>query len=185
MTHNTSITFDEFIEYENTHKACSKCGHTKHLSEFPKKCSGESRGHISRCKRCKRQQEKQWASRNKSTIAKYAKRYSSTEAAKSKYAAYKQSNNGKIAIQHNHLKKCYGLSPEQYAELVERSNNKCELCGGSLVPGKKGGRSLVVDHDHDTGRVRGLIHSTCNSGLGMFNDDIAMLKKAILYLEQH
>lgn len=58
----------------------------------------------------------------------------------------------------------------------------CAICG--KLPGKtNGGRPLAVDHDHKTGRVRGLLCENCNNGLGRFKDNPAFLREAVGYLE--
>lgn len=66
----------------------------------------------------------------------------------------------------------YGLSGE---EIDAFKNNGCELCGQL-------GKRMHTDHNHSTGKYRGVLCSKCNNGLGFFNDDVAQLFKAIEYL---
>jgi hypothetical protein len=61
--------------------------------------------------------------------------------------------------------------------MKKSQENKCWICESKT--------SLVVDHDHSTGKVRGLLCSLCNTSLGGFKDNIESLKKAIEYLETH
>lgn len=68
----------------------------------------------------------------------------------------------------------YGLTEKDYEAIKELQGGKCLICG-------RGGR-LVVDHDHESGEVRGLLCSNCNTGLGMFKDSVQSLQNAILYL---
>jgi hypothetical protein len=82
-----------------------------------------------------------------------------------------------------HLKKRYGLTPEQAAAL----GTACHICG--TVEGrvsKKTGKAhrLHIDHDHATGRVRGLLCNGCNCGIGYFAHDIERMRLAIDYLER-
>ena len=70
--------------------------------------------------------------------------------------------------------KLYGLTHEEYLVLYDTQQGRCALCAAE--------GELVVDHCHTTGRVRGLLCRLCNSGLGMFKDDTAVLAKAIAYL---
>ena len=56
----------------------------------------------------------------------------------------------------------------------------CAICGGVNDPP---GRRLAIDHDHVTGQVRGLLCYRCNSAIGLFKDDVTVLRRAILYLE--
>lgn len=81
----------------------------------------------------------------------------------------------------NKLQRHYGLTPEQYDALLERQGGRCAICVGE-GPGRKGSDFFAVDHDHDTGMIRGLLCSTCNMGLGSFKDDPTRLSKAIEYL---
>ena len=75
----------------------------------------------------------------------------------------------------------YGITTEQYNEMLEAQNNGCKICG-STDPRNKSYRYLCVDHCHHTGLVRGLLCDYCNVGLGRFEDDIDRLKKAVQYL---
>jgi hypothetical protein len=80
-----------------------------------------------------------------------------------------------------HLKE-YGLTHETFKELFEKQDGKCAICKTSSFSG----RSVHphVDHDHSTGRVRGLLCSNCNTALGKFRDSRDMLRAAIQYLER-
>lgn len=76
------------------------------------------------------------------------------------------------------------FAPGQTIEKMRiEQDNKCEICGCTL--GLLGIGQFAVDHDHFTGKVRGLLCSKHNTALGKFNDDIGMLQKAIAYLEKH
>jgi Recombination endonuclease VII len=71
-----------------------------------------------------------------------------------------------------------GVSLEQYEEMLARQNGVCPIC---LLPPKV--RRLDLDHDHRTGKVRGLLTHKCNRGLAYFADDPARLRRAADYLE--
>lgn len=72
-----------------------------------------------------------------------------------------------------------GLDPEEVLGYFENHNGLCDICGG---PPDRGHKNLCIEHDHETGDFRGLVCSTCNSGLGMFKDNLDLLEKAIKYL---
>ena len=74
----------------------------------------------------------------------------------------------------------YGLSIAAYDILLAKQNNKCAICPIHI---SESARRFAVDHDHVTGDVRGLLCFRCNAGIGKFNDDPAMLKLAVAYLE--
>jgi hypothetical protein len=75
------------------------------------------------------------------------------------------------------LKK-YGLTPETYNELLERQNSVCALCGGP----EPTSRSLAVDHCHESGRVRGLLCTVCNTALGKLGDTVEAFERVLAYL---
>ena len=76
------------------------------------------------------------------------------------------------------LKRKYGLSLDEYDTLVTAQDNKCCICGDSMVPGSMCAKRRCVDHNHTTGEVRGLLCATCNIGLGKFMDSPDLLHKA-------
>mgnify|MGYP001598902286 CR=1 FL=1 len=70
--------------------------------------------------------------------------------------------------------KRYGISLVEYEDLLQTANNQCQICRTT--------ETLRVDHDHKTGKVRGILCLHCNSGLGYFKDSQKLLKVAIKYL---
>lgn len=78
----------------------------------------------------------------------------------------------------------YGISVHDFVEMLQDQDEKCAICGGEGFKMHEGIKeSLVVDHNHDTGRVRGLLCNNCNRGLGLFQDSIKNLQSAIRYLK--
>jgi hypothetical protein len=77
------------------------------------------------------------------------------------------------------LKRKYGVTPDIYEAYLEFQEYSCAICGTHQ---SKISRKLSVDHDHRTGVVRGLLCYRCNSILGLSNDSIDTLKRAIDYL---
>lgn len=71
----------------------------------------------------------------------------------------------------------YGLTLDQWDEMVLAQEGRCAICE---LPAE-----LVVDHCHDSKKVRALLCGTCNSGLGHFKDDPARMRAAAVYIEQH
>ena len=78
------------------------------------------------------------------------------------------------------LKRAYGITLAEYQQMLEIQDGRCKICGKK--PGK---RMLDVDHCHKTNKVRGLLCSKCNIGLGQFNDSLGLLLEAALYLEEN
>lgn len=79
-----------------------------------------------------------------------------------------------------HIKETYGLSTEEYWSIYEHQGGRCYICR----KGKGLRKRLSVDHDHKTGKVRGLLDTACNRNvLGHFQDDIEALERAIEYLK--
>jgi hypothetical protein len=68
----------------------------------------------------------------------------------------------------------------RYDEILAEQLGVCAICG--LPPN---GRRLAVDHDHETGEIRGLLCAQCNFGLGNFGDDPLRLHAAISYVEKY
>lgn len=73
----------------------------------------------------------------------------------------------------------YGMTLHRYKTMRRDQKGVCAICG------KRTATALRIDHDHDSGRVRGLLCVQCNTGLGQFKDDETLLRKAIKYLQRN
>lgn len=83
------------------------------------------------------------------------------------------------------LKKKYGITLEDYNDMLKSQNYTCMICGKRETHKHNISSKyvdLAVDHCHETGKVRGLLCTYCNVGLGAFKDDKDLLEKAIKYL---
>jgi len=76
----------------------------------------------------------------------------------------------------------YGVTKEQYEEMIIRQNALCAICKN---PETTRNRSLAIDHCHKTGQVRELLCGKCNRALGLFKDSIPLLNEAANYLTKH
>jgi hypothetical protein len=139
-------------------RICKKCGEEKPITDFVRARTKKD-GTIQyrfRCKKCNYQMKKR----------------------------YRQSGRGKERHQeHNkrsHLKRKYGLTPETIYMMWMNQKRKCPVCKKKLEY-----EDIVVDHCHTSGKVRGLLHGLCNSGIGMLKDSVERLKNAIEYLEKN
>ena len=82
----------------------------------------------------------------------------------------------------------YGMSAEQYKIQLQLQNGVCAICKQpetATHSSTKQITQLVVDHEHTSGKIRKLLCSACNVGLGNFKDNPELLRKAALYLEDH
>lgn len=140
-------------------KRCGKCRETKALSEFSRRSSSKD-GLQSQCKACNHA----WQTAN-------------PEKRRDTWNRYRRSA---------YMKQKYGLTIEEYWSLYRRQNERCAICG---VHGDDAGQHTVqqlplhVDHDHETGAVRGLLCRLCNMGLGSFRDSREALLAALDYLD--
>lgn len=105
------------------------------------------------CKDCGNAMNREWRFKNKEKVKNQNKKHQTT---------FK-------------LKHIYKIDSEELYSLIEKSNNMCMICSKE--------EKLYIDHNHDTNKVRGLLCSKCNLGLGHFNDDIKILLQAIDYLQ--
>lgn len=99
------------------------------------------------------------------------------------YAAKKrwQAKNPELHRQHQfeyRLKHYFKMTVEDYNHFLSKQKGGCGICGREPSPDRR----LAVDHDHKTGKVRGLLCDMHNQALGKFNDDPKLLWNAIKYL---
>ncbi len=93
---------------------------------------------------------------------------------------WREKNKEKMALMKKKsvLKHQYGLTLEEYQTLLENQDNKCAICSRNSV-------KLCVDHDHKTGKTRGLLCHACNRAIGLLKENIDILENAIKYVNKH
>lgn len=147
-------------------KICSKCKKERFINEFHNKGNGFIRND---CKYCVIEYGKKYREKHKDRI-KLKKRKYQKEKPQIKYNWY--------------LQKQYGISLKEYEEIFKLQDNSCAICKSKKVKNKQH-KYLHLDHCHKTGKIRGILCSRCNVGLGHFNDDIKLLYEVIRYLEKN
>lgn len=100
------------------------------------------------------------------------------ENVKSKESYYRNRETKLLSIRRVKLRMRYGITPEEYEKRLVEQAGRCAIC--KQEPSKQ---RLAVDHCHKTGRIRGLLCSSCNHGLGNFKDSPNLLDKAIKYID--
>lgn len=83
-----------------------------------------------------------------------------------------------LKYRNHRIKRVYGITEREYKALYASQGGVCAICG---LPAKDK-QPLYIDHCHDTGKVRGLLCSSCNSGIGYFKDDLDLIASASSYL---
>jgi len=148
-------------------RQCSKCREHKEPTDFyGDKRAGD--GLMSECKKCHGKQVVLRAQTHEPTRQKKIKRM----------AEWRKKRDPQLVIAYRRrymLKKNYGITPEQFDAMLLNQGGACAICRESVD-------KPHVDHDHVTGRVRGILCNRCNVGLGMFNDNKTSLRSAIAYL---
>lgn len=107
------------------------------------------------------------------------KQYKEKSKIKRKLQTVKEKSNPNYLtiIRNRMLKNKYNISQNDYLIMVTKQNGLCKICGKKC--------SLVIDHDHETGQIRGLLCDRCNLGLGNFKDNPLLLINAIEYIKKY
>lgn len=130
---------------------CRQCKQAKSKSESEMKSDNRVRvGHTTICKKCDSHKNSEYYRENK----RHKKNYD--------------------------LKRNYGISLNEYHEILKSQNHKCAIC---FVHVEKVKRRFAVDHDHKTGSIRGLLCGRCNKAIGLMDDNTNILRSAVQYLE--
>ena len=135
-------------------KKCRDCGEEKPLDEFHNDKRSKD-GKQPYCKACHHARSAVWNKANPERAAENRRR--------------------------GNLKRKYGMTLEEYDEMLESQGGCCASCG-SPEPGGSG--TFHVDHCHDSGEIRGLLCSNCNRGLGYLGDDLDGVMNIVYYLLQ-
>lgn len=88
-------------------------------------------------------------------------------------AEYKTGDGRKLCRKCSMRRATYDISIDEYINLKQ----SCEVCNGTY--------RMAIDHNHETGKFRGMLCSKCNTGLGMLNDDIELVREMLKYMEKN
>lgn len=173
-------------------KICTRCGESKPLTDFyqhPKMRDGR----YNQCIVCRREYIDGWNRANRDWIRERERARRETPEYKARKnelnqraqanrrkrmgdAEYKAAHNRKAMV--GRLKATHGLTVEDIEKLLAEQGHACAICRAPMT--LTGNRN--VDHDHETGRIRGLLCGRCNTGLGNFRDQPALIESAMAYL---
>ncbi len=115
--------------------------------------------------------EKDFTCFNKQPGGKYGIKSMCRDCQKQDSANRYHNGGGKEYQKYKHIYDTYGLSKEQYLEMIV---DGCQICRTDI--------DLVVDHCHDTGVVRGILCRQCNAGIGQLRDNAELVLRAYFYL---
>jgi hypothetical protein len=164
-------------------KRCSSCEHVLPLDRFHLD-KGKKDGRSSRCRRCAIRIAREHQSAHADERAEYMQGYRRKN--RSRYNAllreWRAKNPGRDKViasraRHNYRLRIYGLTNDQFLELLSSQSGACGICGSVFGAG-----DIVIDHDHRTGAARGLLCQRCNRGLGCFRDDATIMSTAADYV---
>ena len=145
-------------------KACSQCNETLPIEKFYKRSRGGVRAD---CISCYLLRSKNYYTKNKKELTLKNKTYALENKEKIKSAK---------------MRRKFGIAIEEKILLFAKQGNKCAICSCAE---NNVGRDWDIDHCHKTGKIRGILCSNCNRGLGLFQDSSEYLKQACKYLENN
>jgi len=161
-------------------KTCTKCGLEKPLTDFYR-ASGTRDGLRGDCKAyfAARAKARYPLVRDENIARAQKWREENLERFRANQRRARSTPGGKERQRAGHLKRKYGITVEHYDELLAQQGGGCAICGREPRPDS----SLHLDHDHESGQLRGILCFRCNNALGDFDDDLGLLRAAIRYLE--
>jgi hypothetical protein len=153
-------------------KQCTKCLRVKPFDDFYAN-KRKPNGLESQCKVCSNEQVRRYRLENPETVAAIQRR------------SYRKNVE---SIRAQKLRLRYGITVAEYEQRLTEQGGTCAVCQGPNTGNSMNGKPhevFAVDHDHETGAVRGLLCQPCNRGLGNFRDQPELLRRAIDYLNSH
>jgi hypothetical protein len=156
-------------------KTCKSCGLTKPLADFYGNPSGRD-GTRPECKECTRTRRKTWYLENREReiqrVSEWQREH--PEMVRATLKRFAAAGKRKVSNRKSHLKRKYGLTLEDFDAMLASQGGGCAICGRTDADN--------VDHDHVTGRVRGILCFNCNVAIGHVANDEDRLSAAISYL---
>ena len=136
-------------------KVCNKCSIVKPIDDYYVKKIGKKGQKLYQgiCKKCL----------NAHNLKKYHNE------------SKEQRERRKLLNSHAHMKRKYGLTTEQFSAMITEQDNRCKICTCEM-------EDPQIDHNHSTGKIRGLLCKPCNMSLGLLKEDINSLYNMISYI---
>ena len=158
-------------------KTCSKCGELKPITEFYKTPGGRD-GRRTECRTCNLAARK--ARYDSASAVERAKRWrlENPERFAAWQAEYRNRPERKRKMRDLYYRRTYGLSADEVDAILVAQDGVCAICGQA----PERAASLHLDHDHRTGRLRGILCLNCNQALGKLGPDPAVYSRAAAYL---
>ena len=172
-------------------KLCFSCVQYKPTSCFHK-AKKEKDGFQYQCIDCSKQYHAKRYIEQKDRLKVQLKKYKEENKEKLEVASllWKKNNPDKVKQYQrtSNLRKNFGLSMDDYEQMLAEQNNLCAICEKPetfIHHRTKEPARLAVDHCHKTNKVRKLLCKSCNTALGLFKDDIGAMENAVQYLKDH
>lgn len=162
---------------------CTGCLIDKNESEFYKHPSIGLDGIRKRCNECRRNNRNEDRTKIRKTAN--ARRKKNRDEINKKDRITRSLNRSRFKSYA--LKKAFGIDIIEYNKLFELQNGLCKICNEPEKAKHQSGhiKQLAVDHDHKTGKIRGLLCWICNTGIGKLKEDPKLLRKAADYIESN
>lgn len=163
-------------------KQCSRCKEVKLLTEFGKDPKNKS-GLKSGCRSCDCKYSEKQRIKNSEILPQIRKEYNRSNKKSIKVKQQKKREEDDLYYIRKRLKSRYGITYEEFLGMMERDENKCQICGVTNEEyNQLYNKNLSIDHCHNTKYLRGILCDKCNTGIGQFKDNTDLLNKAINYL---
>jgi len=169
--------------YYQRHPEKVKALNKKSYEENKESRNAYSREYYKKNKEKIKAQRKGYEAKNKEKIAARAKLYSIENRDKIKDWRKGYLLENKAKYRKNYLKREYGITMEDYENMLIEQDGMCKCCGLPGIDNRD--RILHIDHNHETNKVRGLLCDNCNRALGMVKDSIKTLESMIEYLKSN
>lgn len=165
------------VDYPLQDKKCTQCEKVKPLSDFPRDGRRKD-GRATKCRMCEEEIRRRYYERYPEAERRDRLRQSIV------VNNWYQKNRSRLLrrFRQQHLLRKYGITEASYKKKLKSQKGRCAICDRKN-PGRNN-KHFLVDHDHITGRVRGLLCHRCNGGLASFGDEPIRLRKAAKYLEK-
>jgi hypothetical protein len=158
------LTCQGSVVYDINVKTCKDCKLDKPLSEFYSYTRNDVVKYFAHCKKCNKDRTDAWTAANPEKAKDIQARH---------YAKHR------TEAKEYYIQKTYGLSPEEYEALLNANGRRCYICDKHESECAKG---LHVDHNHITGKIRGVLCFSCNAAIGYLKESPELLDRAKAYI---